>query len=74
MVQNPRTRNNIIIHLGFNMDTDGISVQQTATGLKLILEGDLYKSIAAKWEEGQFRPFYTILKDFIKALDESCIE
>ncbi len=53
------------------METDGISVQQTTTGLKLVLEGDLYKSIAAKWEEGQLRPFYTLLKDFIKALEES---
>jgi hypothetical protein len=53
------------------MDTTGISVQQTTTGLKLVLEGDLYKTIAAKWEEGQFRPFYTLLKDFIKALKES---
>jgi len=53
------------------MGIDGISVQQTKTGLKLILEGDLYKSIAAKWEQGQLRPFYSLLKDFIKALDDS---
>ncbi|MHA1992943.1 MAG: hypothetical protein ACW97Z_00215 [Candidatus Hodarchaeales archaeon] len=56
------------------MEIDGISVQQTATGLQLILEGDLYKSIAAKWEQGQFRPFYSLLKDFIKALNDSQID
>ncbi|MHA1975671.1 MAG: hypothetical protein ACW98I_02090 [Candidatus Hodarchaeales archaeon] len=54
-----------------NMDLDGITVQQTNSGLKLVLEGDFYKSIAEKWEQGQVRPFYSILKDFIKALDSS---
>ncbi|MHA2095280.1 MAG: hypothetical protein ACW98F_11680 [Candidatus Hodarchaeales archaeon] len=53
------------------MDLDGITVQQTNSGLKLVLEGDFYKSIAEKWEQGQVRPFYSILKDFIKALDSS---
>ena len=56
---------------GMIMDIEGITVQQTNTGLKLVLEGDFYKSIAAKWEQGQIRPFYTILKDFIRALDKS---
>ncbi len=53
------------------MEPEGISVQQTSTGLQLILEGDLYKKIAAKWEEGQLRPFYSLLKEFIKALEKT---
>lgn len=53
------------------MVIDGITVQQTNTGLKLVLEGDFYRDIAAKWEQGQIRPFYSILKDFISALEKS---
>ena len=53
------------------MEPEGISVQQTSTGLQHILEGDLYKHIAAKWEEGQLRPFYSLLKEFIKALENT---
>jgi hypothetical protein len=54
-----------------DMKPEGISVQQTETGLQLNLEGELYKSIAENWEKGQFRPFYTILKNFINELNKS---
>jgi hypothetical protein len=50
------------------MEHEGISVEQTEKGMKLTLDGILYQSIARKWEEGQFRPFYPLLKEFISAL------
>jgi len=52
------------------MDYDGINVQKTSTGLQLSLEGEMYRQIAQKWEEGKIRPFFSLLKDFIKALEQ----
>jgi len=51
------------------MDKEGINVQKTTTGLQLTLEGEMYRGIAQKWEEGKIRPFYSLLKNFIKALE-----
>lgn len=53
------------------MEHEGISVEQTETGMKLTLEGILYQNIAKKWEEGEFRPFYPLLKEFISALKDA---
>jgi len=69
--------NNIVIskffllqNLVITMDYDGINVQKTSTGLQLSLEGEMYRQIAQKWEEGKIRPFFSLLKDFIKALEQ----
>ena len=51
------------------VDYEGIKVQKTTTGLQLTLEGEMYREIAQKWEQGKIRPFYSLLKDFIKALE-----
>jgi hypothetical protein len=51
------------------LEKEGISVRQTQSGLQLTLEGDFYKDIARKWENGEYRPFYSLLKEFIKALE-----
>lgn len=51
------------------MDTEGIKVRKTAVGLELTLEGDMYREIAQKWEEGKIQPFFSQLKDFIKSLE-----
>lgn len=53
------------------MEHKGISVEQTETGMKLTLDGSLYQNIAKKWEEGEFRPFYPLLKEFISALKDA---
>ena len=53
------------------MDYQGIKVQKTETGLQLTLEGEMYREIAQKWEDGTFQPFFSLLKDFIKALEAS---
>ena len=53
------------------MEPAGISVVQTSTGLQLTLEGEMYQQIAKQWEEGQLKPFYSILKEFIKSLKEA---
>jgi hypothetical protein len=51
------------------MEYQGIKVQKTSTGLQLTLEGEMYHEIAQKWEEGKVQPFFSLLKDFIKALE-----
>jgi hypothetical protein len=53
------------------MEHKGISVEQTETGMRLSLDGNLYQSIAKKWEEGEFKPFYPLLKEFISALKDA---
>ena len=53
------------------MESEGISVSQTSTGLQLTLEGEMYRKIARQWEEGQLKPFYSILKEFIKTLEQA---
>ena len=53
------------------MELSGISVVQTKSGLQLTLEGKFYQEIAKQWEEGQLKPFYTILKNFIHELNEA---
>jgi hypothetical protein len=56
------------------MEYEGIKVQKTTTGLQLILEGEMYCEIAQMWEEGKIRPFFSLLKDFIKALELAYLE
>lgn len=51
------------------IEHEGIKVQKTATGLQLTLEGEMYREIAQKWEEGKVQPFFSLLKDFIRALE-----
>jgi len=53
------------------MDFEGIKVEKKTTGLQLTLEGEMYREIAQNWEDGKIRPFYSILKDFIKALEQT---
>ncbi len=53
------------------MESAGISVVQTSTGLQLTLEGEMYRQIAKQCENGQLKPFYSILKEFIKSLKEA---
>ncbi len=48
------------------MDVEGIKIIETEHGMKIILEGDLYKKIAQEWEKGNIKPFYSYLKQFIK--------
>ncbi len=54
------------------MEYEGIKVQKTATGLQLTLEGEMYREIAQKWEKGNVQPFFSLLKDFIRALEVQC--
>ncbi len=56
------------------MDFEGIKVEKINTGLQLTLEGEMYREIAQNWEDGEIRPFYSILKDFIKALEKTFLE
>ena len=58
---------NVIFVIG--MEYQGIKVQKTTTGLQLTLEGEMYREIAQKWEKGKVQPFFSLLKDFIKALE-----
>ncbi|MCK4848140.1 MAG: hypothetical protein KAT16_03870 [Candidatus Heimdallarchaeota archaeon] len=51
------------------MESEGIEVRKTTTGLQLTLEGEMYREIAQKWEKGKVHPFFSLLKDFIKALE-----
>ena len=51
------------------MEYEGIKVQKTTTGLQLSLEGEMYIQISQNWEEGKIRPFFSILKEFIKRLE-----
>lgn len=53
------------------MELSGISIIQTKNGLQLTLEGKFYQEIAKKWEEGQLKPFYSILKNFIQELNQA---
>ncbi len=53
------------------MESAGISVVQTSTGLQLTLEGEMYRQIAKQWENGHLKPFYSILKEFIKSLKQA---
>jgi hypothetical protein len=56
------------------MAEQGISVKETEKGLQLNLNGELYKKIAKDWEQGNFKPFYPRLKEFIKRLKEDYSE
>ncbi|MFW9855066.1 MAG: hypothetical protein ACFFFG_08390 [Candidatus Thorarchaeota archaeon] len=51
------------------MAKSGISVIETEKGFQLSLDGEIYRKIAQDWNQGKIKPFYTRLKDFIKALE-----
>ncbi|MFW9778676.1 MAG: hypothetical protein ACFFE8_07450 [Candidatus Heimdallarchaeota archaeon] len=51
------------------MVKSGISVIETEKGFQLSLDGELYRKIARDWKQGKIKPFYTRLKEFIKALE-----
>jgi len=56
------------------MDFEGIKVEKITTGLQLTLEGEMFREIAQNWEDGKIRPFYSILKVFIKDLEQIYLE
>ena len=60
----------LITNEDLSMAYDGINVVKTTHGLQLSLDGDMYKKIAQNWEEGKVSPFFSILKEFIKRLEE----
>jgi hypothetical protein len=54
----------------YKLENIGISVKDTGKGLQLTLDGEMYRKIAQEWEQGNLKPFFSHLKEFIKQIEK----